>query len=66
LSTYDSFDQLVDTLVAHREHVRGLEERLKRAEGQRDEWRDRADPGWRQREIEACLDGEIRLLRAQG
>ena len=42
-----SFDLFVDTLVAHREYVRGLEERLKRVEKHRDELRDQVDPGWR-------------------
>jgi len=61
-----TFDQLVEILLDERDYKRGLEARIKRLERERDGWRDIADPGWRRREIEAALDGEIRLLREQG
>lgn len=61
-----SFDLFVDTLVRHRDYVKGLEERLKRTERERDSYRDQCDPDWRKREWNAALDGELRLLREQG
>lgn len=61
-----SFDLLVDALVQHREYVKDLEQRYKRLERERDNWREMAEPGWNERERRAALDGEIRLLREQG
>lgn len=69
MGVYDppfSFDVLVDTLVMHRAYVKGLEERIKRVEDERDYYRDQCDPGWRKRDLEAAIDGEIRLLKEQG
>ena len=57
-----SFDLFVDELVRHRDYVKGLEQRLKRTERERDMYRDQCDPDWRKREIEAALDGEIRIM----
>ncbi len=39
---------------------------LKELKRERDDWRELAEPGWRQRELESALDGEIRLQREQG
>lgn len=61
-----TFDGLVDLLAQHRDYTKSLEKRLKEVERQRDAYRDECDPNWRRRDMEAALDGEIRLLREQG
>lgn len=61
-----TLDDIAHAINSHIEYTKGLEKQLKRAEHLRDVYRDSADPGWRQRELSAALDGEIRLLREQG
>lgn len=61
-----TFSDILKALEQHDRYTKGLEERIKRLEHERDGWRDAADPGWRDRERQAALDGEIRLMREQG
>lgn len=61
-----TIDDIAAALNDHIAYTRGLEKKLKETERLRDVYRDSADPGWRQRDLEAALDGEIRLLREQG
>lgn len=61
-----TMDDIADTMTNHIAYTKGLESKLKETERRRDMYRDVAEPGWRQRELSAALDGEIRLLREQG
>lgn len=61
-----TLDDIAHAINQHIEYTKGLERRLKETERLRDVYRDSADPGWRKRDLEAALDGEIRLLREQG
>jgi len=57
-----TFDELVDILVKHRDYTKGCEREIERLKRERDDWHECADPGWKDRELRADLDGEIRLM----
>lgn len=61
-----TLDDIAHAINQHIDYTKGLEQKLKRTERERDSYRDVADPEWRKREMRDALDGEIRLLREQG
>lgn len=65
-NSFGAFDNFVEMLVRERDLRRGLERRVRQLEKERDDWREAAQPGFKKRELDAAIDGEIRLLREQG
>lgn len=58
----DSLDDLIHMLVRHQAYVKSLEKELERVKKQRDDWHEMAEPGWKEREIQSRLDGELRIM----
>ena len=55
---FGEFAAMIERELAYR---MSLERQLKKVERERDQWREMADPGWRQRDLREALVGELRL-----
>ncbi len=63
---WDKFGVFADMIAGELEYRQSLEKQVRDLKRERDMWREAAEPGWRERDIRAAIDGEIRLLREQG
>lgn len=65
-SEWDRFGVFADLIADELERRDSMEKQIEKLKQERDYWRELAEPGWKERERQAALDGEIRLLREQG
>lgn len=65
-SSWDKFGTFADMVAGELSYREHLEQEVRDLKKDRDHWRERAEPGWKDRELRAAIDGEISLLREQG